>query len=252
MSRLRHELGLLAAAVRFLTRLPVPSRGEPPADELARAAKHFPIVGLVIGVVAGAVWLIAEPVVGPGIAAGLAVAASVLATGGLHEDGFSDTCDGLGGGGTRERSLEIMRDSHIGAYGSIGLILSLGLRWMAVATLAPWAGFAALVVAHAIGRGMIVVTLAVTGYARESGTAAGVAGGVEPGETAVALLLALAIALLFAGWGGLYALCIGAIAGGIMISMLVRKIGGYTGDGLGAVEQVAEAAALITLAGALS
>ena len=252
MSILRYELTLLLAAVMFLTRLPVPEQVRPPDDQLARAARHFPLVGLIVGVLAGAGWLLALPWVGPGVAAGLAVAVGVLVTGGLHEDGFSDSCDGLGGGATRERALEIMRDSHIGAYGSIGLILSLGLRWMALAALGAWAGFAALIAAHAIGRCMIVVTLASTHYAREHGTASGVAGGVEPGETAIAVLLTLIIACTCAGWGGFYALCLGGIAGGMMIWLLKRRLGGYTGDGLGAVEQVAEIAALITLAGALS
>ncbi len=252
MTFLRHELTLLLAAVMFLTRLPVPAQADPPDDQLARAARHFPVVGLIVGLIAGLVWLIALPFFGASVAAGLAIASGVLTTGALHEDGLADTCDGLGGGATRERALEIMRDSRIGAYGAIGLILSIGLRWAALAMLSPWTGFAALVAAHAISRTMVVATIATAAYARDDGTAREVADGVEGGEVAITLILCTFIACVSAGWAGIYALVAAVVAGGFVIALLIRKLRGYTGDGLGAVEQVAEIAAIITLAGALS
>ena len=176
----------------------------------------------------------------------------MLLTGALHEDGLSDCCDGLGGGTTRDKALEIMRDSRVGAYGAIGLMLSLGLRWVALASLSAGAGFAALVAAHAVGRGMIVVAVGATGYVRADGTGRAVAGGIEPWESAVSAGLVIVIAMLFAGWSGLGAVIFGVLAGGVMLAVLVRRLGGYTGDGLGAVEQAAEIAVMVALAGAMS
>lgn len=252
MTSLRHELNLLSAAVMFLTRLPIRPQANPPDDQLARAARMFPVAGLIVGLIAGCVWGVALQFVGSGIAAGLALATGILLTGALHEDGLADTCDGIGGGATRERALEIMRDSRIGAFGAIGLVFSIGLRWTALAVLTPWAGFAALIAVHVIGRTMIVAALAATEYAREDGTARGVAGGVDPGEAAIAFGLMFILVCMFAGWAGFYAICLGGLAGALTIAFLVRKLGGYTGDGLGAVEQVTEIAALVTLAGVLA
>lgn len=252
MTTVPGEIALLASAVRFLTRLPVPQMAPPADDDLARAARYFPLAGALVGLLTGIVWMIASSYVPPMVAAGIAIGAGVLLTGALHEDGLSDCCDGLGGGATREKALDIMRDSRIGAYGAIGLVLSIGLRWAALASLAPWAGFAALVAAHAIGRGMIVVTLGYTGYARSEGAGQLVADGVRSWEGWTSVAVVLAISIIFCGWAGFSAAILAAIAGGVMLALLVRRLGGYTGDGLGAVEQVSEIAAMVALAGTLS
>lgn len=252
MSRLRDEFTLLVAAATFLTRLPMPQLAVLPDNHLARAARYFPVVGALVGLLAGVVWAIAASHVPATVAAGLAIGVGVLLTGALHEDGLSDCCDGLGGGATRERALEIMRDSRVGAYGVIGLVLSLGLRWAALASLDIGTGFAALIAAHAIGRGMIVVAIRLSGYARSDGAGRAVADGVEAWEAAVTVAIVFVIAVIFAGWSGFSAMIIAAIAGGVMLAQLMRRLGGYTGDGLGAVEQVAEVAAMVALAGALS
>ena len=247
------ELRLFAVAVTFLTRLPVPGgQGEGPEDGLARAARYFPLVGVLVGAVAGLVWIAALSVTVPAVAAGLAIAAGMLVTGALHEDGLADTIDGLGGGATRERALEIMRDSRIGVFGAAGLVISVGLRWASLAQFDAWTGLAALVCAHAIGRTLVVAAISSTEYAREEGTGTTVADGARSGELALAVALALLIALVGCGWSGLHAAVAGAAAGAVMIMLLVRRLGGYTGDGLGAVEQVSETAALVVLAGALA
>lgn len=252
MTPVRNEISLFLAGVMFLTRLPVPAEDDPPGDQLARAAKYFPLVGVLVGLISGVAWLLALQIMAPILAAGVACAAGILVTGALHEDGLADTCDGLGGGSTAERALEIMRDSRIGTYGAIGLILSVGLRWFALADMGAWTGFTALVVAHIAGRLLIVVALSVADYARDEGAGVGVAGGVHGSETAVAIGISLLLAGLLAGWSGMFVLAAATLCGGAMIALLVRKLGGYTGDGLGAVEQVAETSALIVLAGALA
>jgi adenosylcobinamide-GDP ribazoletransferase len=245
---LRRELGLLLYAVQFLTRLPVPGWVGHAPDRLGRSLRWFPLVGALVGLAGGAVYALAALALPPLAAAGLALALTLALTGALHEDGLSDTLDGLGGGATRERALEIMRDSRIGAYGAAGLVLSLLIRAAALAALGPLAGLAALVAAHAAGRAAIAGAIRFSGYARERGAASGVADGPPAGAWPAALALAAAICAATAGLAGIAALGLGLAAGGWMLLRLVRRLGGYTGDGLGAVEQAAEIAALLALA----
>src|ERR1700735_436557 len=147
----------------FLTRLRLPALSAWPADAVARAAWAFPVVGAAVGVLGGGVALIASRLGLPIPAASLlGLGATILATGALHEDGLADSADGLGGGQTRERKLEIMRDSRIGSYGAIALFISLGLRWAAVAALlggAAGAVLGALVAAHALSRAGLPVIM---------------------------------------------------------------------------------------------
>ncbi|HUF55136.1 MAG TPA: adenosylcobinamide-GDP ribazoletransferase [Thermohalobaculum sp.] len=241
------ECARARSAAQFLTVLSFNDPGWE-EDRLARATGWFPAVGLVVGAVAAAVWLLAAAVLPAPAAAGLALAAGLMLTGGLHEDGLADTADGIGGGGTTARRLEIMADSRIGAHGALALILSLGLRWVALATLAPWAGALALVVAATLGRAAMVPVAAALPYARPKGLGR-LAEGAGGREVALALGLALTVALA-GGWGGLLALVAAALSAGALAAFLARRLGGYTGDTLGAVEQTAETAALLALAAA--
>lgn len=245
--RIAREIGHALTGVGFLTRLPVPAGIDQGRGRLARAARYFPLVGLLIGGISACVLLVASAALPASVAAGLAIGAGVLITGALHEDGLADTADGLGGGRTPARVLEIMRDSRTGAYGAVALVFSVGLRWAALAGLAPGAGALALVIAHGVGRAMMVPALAFASYARADGLASE-AGTVRAGDAGIALLIALLVALT-GGGAGLIALAVGAAGAVWMLAMLVRRIGGYTGDGLGALEQAAETAALVTLAG---
>lgn len=252
MAGIARQLGHFLVGVMFLTRLPVPVAVDHGSGRLARAAPWFPLVGIIVGSVAGGTLLLAGAVLPMPLAAGLAIAAGVLFTGALHEDGLADCCDGLGGGRSREHALEIMRDSRIGTFAGIGLFVSLALRWAAIAALAPAAGAIALIVAHAVSRGMLAPVLAATPYARSQGLASAVAAGVSKREAAIAMLLSLGIAMLAGPICGLVAIAAAAIAAGAMLAILIRRLGGYTGDGLGAVQQVSEIAVLTTLAGCWS
>src|SRR5579875_2043895 len=163
------------AACRFLTRLPLGgARGEAVPPILADTVWAFPLVGLVVGLIGGIAYAIASALALPALAAALiAIAATVLVTGGLHEDGLADTADGFGGGATREDKLAIMRDSRTGAYGVLALIFSLGLRTVAVADIAArWHVLAALVAAHALSRGVMPVAMRWLDPAREDGLGA--------------------------------------------------------------------------------
>ena len=249
MNPLRAELVLLLSAAGFLTRLPMPGWVGWADDRMLRASRYFAVVGALIGLAGGLVWWLAGLVLPALAAAGLALAAMVLLTGALHEDGLADCADGLGGGKSGRQALEIMRDSRGGSYGALALVFSVGLRWAALAALAPGWGVLALALAGGIGRAAMVPATALASYARRDGLGGSLADGAGGIEVAAALGTALMLAVV-GGWAGLLALVLAmAVSGGFLLYM-VRRVGGYTGDGLGAMAQLGEIAVMVVLAGA--
>ena len=239
---MRDQWTLLLVAVQALTRLPVHPAFAP--DSLRRAVRFFPAVGAALGGVAAGVFAAASAGLPPFVAACLSLAATLLLTGALHEDGLADCCDGFGGGRATADALRIMRDSRIGAFGTVGLVVVIGAKLGCLATIdgAGWA----LVAAHAASRGWTVVTARFLPYARPEGMAAGVAAS-DWADVAIACACAgLAILLLgpqsgaALGLSGLVALGLGLYAR--------RRLGGYTGDVLGAVQQLTELAVLLAAA----
>jgi len=245
------------AALGFLTRLPVArwSRREGTADvttivTLATASWAFPLVGVLVGIIGGIVYMIALSLGLPALAdALLAVGATALATGGLHEDGLADSADGFGGGASREEKLAIMRDSRTGAYGALALVFSVTLRMAALNQIAEsWHVLAALVAAHALARGVLPVILRLLEPARSDGLGAG-AGRPGSNLALIACGTGLAVALLCTGLrAGLVASFSVGVVAFIMAWFAQRQIGGYTGDTLGAIEQGCEIAALLAIA----
>lgn len=237
LARRREELRL---ALMLLTRLPV-GRIEGAAPSMAASAWAWPVAGLVVGLLSALALAIA---LGAGLpplsAAILALAVSALATGAMHEDGLADLADGFGGGATRDRKLEIMRDSRIGSYGVVALVLSLGFRATAIAALAPAGAGWALVAMAAASRATMPAALALMPPARPDGLGRAAATEPVPALPAAVLgfvcLLPLGVfaALAVAVSTGLAALALGILAR--------RQIGGQTGDVLGAMQQVAEIA----------
>ena len=234
----------LQVALGFLTRLPVGAAGS-----LANAAWTFPLVGLLVGAVAALVFAAARALSLPHeVGAILAVAAAIALTGALHEDGLADTADGFGGGKERWQRLAIMRDSRIGSYGVIALVLSLLLRVAAIAALpGPGRVAAALIAAHVLSRAALVPVLRSEPLARDDGLAAGV--GRPPAAVAnVALALAALLALLFLGISTAIAAALVVAATTLGLARLARRqIGGQTGDVLGAMQQVGEAGVLLAV-----
>jgi adenosylcobinamide-GDP ribazoletransferase len=227
-------------ALAFLTRLPM--REEPPwgAADLAASVPWFPVVGAAIGLAGGlayglAVWLGLPPLP----AAAVALVATIWATGALHEDGLADVADGLGGR-TRKDKLAIMRDPRIGSYGALALVLALLARAGAIAAVAePSAVAAALVAAGAGSRAALPAVMAALPPARLDGLAVS-AGRPHPLRATAAILIAALLALILLGGAAPAALTAGAL-GALAVALLVRRqIGGYTGDVLGAVQQLAE------------
>lgn len=240
--RAAEEWAVFLLATQLLTRLPVPAPDFTPA-RMAATPRWLPGVGALVGAVSGAVFWLAALVWPPGLAALAAVAAGLLATGAFHEDGFADACDGLGGGATRERVLEIMRDSRIGTYGGAGLGLMLAGRVLALAALPAGVVVMALVAGHALSRLSAVAVIATSAYVRDHGTGKPVAAGIGRGGLAFAAASGLAAAAPLAVMApaataaGLAGLAIGHVA---MRRRFERRLGGYTGDCLGAVQQTSE------------
>jgi len=244
-------------AIRFLTRFPLPVLGEEGPDlgqaDLGRTVWAFPLVGAGLGALSGGVFAFALfwhlPPLG---AALLALTTIMLATGALHEDGLADTVDGFGGGRDRERKLAIMRDSRIGSYGVLALILGVGLRAAALAALGGFPGDAvlALIAAQAASRAFIPLAMQFLEPARADGLGAAMGRPGAP-EAAIAAGLGAWIGLLALGPAGGAAALIGA--GGCVLVLLLlarRQIGGYTGDVLGSVQQIGEIAMLLAAAAA--
>lgn len=268
---MRQEWKLLCVAAQFLTRLPVPALPDFEPRWLARSARYFPLVGAVVGAACAAVWLALAPLLPAAVAIGLVLAFGLLVTGALHEDGFADVCDGLGGGRSAEASLAIMKDSRIGAYGALGLLMLLGLKWTVLLAL-PAAQLPLLLVgAHMWSRWCALGLVVQLPYVRGMGE-----GKSRDFAQPLALfdwivsgvlgLIALALAALAASvrqsptWLGTPALR--PLLGALLLAPFVaagaglyfrRRLGGYTGDCLGATQQLCELTfliAVLALAGA--
>lgn len=242
MRRIGREWHIFLLATQFLTRLPVVARYSP--ERMAATPGWYPAVGLLIGASVAAVYWIAAMVFPPMLAALLSTVAGLLLTGCFHEDGFADACDGLGGGATRERALEIMRDSRLGTYGAAGLGMMLAVKVVSLGAMPGGVVPAVLIAGHAASRAASVVIMATSSYVRAEGAGKPVARGVTGRRLGLALGLSgaamAAVALVAPVWavlGGGAGLMLGAVA---TRARFERRLGGYTGDCLGAVQQVSE------------
>ncbi|GLR65063.1 adenosylcobinamide-GDP ribazoletransferase [Marinospirillum insulare] len=257
IKRLGMEARLLLVAIQFLTRLPVPSLANYQASWLQQSARYLPLTGLLIGsltalVFAGLFWLI-----NPWVAAIGSTAFSIRLTGAFHEDGLADSCDGLGGSFTREGALHIMKDSRLGTYGTLGLVMGLALKISLLASLSlPWA-LVALVLGHGFSRLFSILLLTFLPYAGdlEHAKAKPLAQSLGKHQAAFALLTLLpslylpyyllaeaALAPLLLAFGLML------LATAYMTRLLKRRLGGFTGDGLGATQQLCELAGYLALA----
>ncbi|ALK95662.1 adenosylcobinamide-GDP ribazoletransferase [Massilia sp. WG5] len=240
------QVRLFFIALQFFTRLPIPSWVGFEASWLQHASRYFPLVGCVVAAVAAAVYFAAALVLPAPVVAVLSTVASIYLTGAFHEDGFADSCDGLGGGMTRERVLEIMKDSRVGAYGAIGIVCMLAAKLTTLAMLPPRVAVGALFLAHPLSRLAAASLIWTLEYVRGEGKAKPLAQQMTSREFAIAALTALLPApiLLASGWvtpAALLAALLGALLAALWLGhKLQRRLGGYTGDCLGAVQQLAE------------
>lgn len=274
-----HELRLFWLAMQFLTRVPVPAWVGWQPEWMPASMRHFPLVGALVGLFGATVLALASAWWPPAVAVGLSMAATVWLTGGFHEDGWADTCDGLGGAVSREKALLIMKDSRLGTYGALGLILLLGLKaTVLVELLTPrvheldsartsrihhvlllWTSMG-LVWAHALSRLVPVLLTRLLPYAgdvehaKAKPLALAVATPLVWATTANTGVVAAAMGLFFLLDGWPMRTLWQALAWGLLGAALVlvfclawlkRRLGGFTGDTLGASQQLAELATLL-------
>lgn len=237
----------LRTAFALLTRVPVPLRE--PVPDVSRATPFFPLVGAFIG---SAVGLVAWGAIEAGVprlgAAALAMVTGILLTGALHEDGLADVADGFGGGYGRARKLEIMRDSRLGTYGTLALVLASLMKASAIAALNPARLLPVLVAAYAIPRAAMVVTTMWLPPARTDGMAAS-AGPTALRHAFAAMAIGIGIGAAFLSACDLAIAVSAALLGGGAIATVARwQIGGRTGDVIGAAEQAGEILILLVLA----
>lgn len=250
----------LRTAWMLLTRIPWPSRhsssasdgidraAEGPAPEVRAAPAWFPLVGAVVGALIAAVYVTLFDLVGAFTAAAIALSVGALLTGALHQDGLADVADAFGGGWTVERRLEILHDSRIGAYGALTLVGAFVVQTSALAQHDRAQGAAVLVAAHSLSRGGVVVLMRLAPGASRISTGVGATftRGLGNAATTGAALSALVLGTVALGRLVPLAVSVVVAAVGLMGALAWRKIGGVTGDVLGAAEQLAETAVLVT------
>jgi adenosylcobinamide-GDP ribazoletransferase len=237
----------LLAATQFLTRIPIRLRREP---DVAASVPWFPVVGAIVGGLVGGVSAGLWHLVPPLVAAAVAIAFGLLITGAFHEDGLADVADAFGGGWTVERRLEILKDSRHGSYGVAALSTSIVIRVLCLGSMpGPAAMLAAAIAAHAIARGAAVALMGVAPLATHEGLGADYGQSTTVHRAIIGALAGLGIAAVAVGWW------VGPLAGAMVVSIVavrwlaMRKIGGISGDVLGACEQIAECLGLVVLSG---
>ncbi|PLZ00502.1 adenosylcobinamide-GDP ribazoletransferase [Burkholderia sp. WAC0059] len=245
------ELRYFFTALGYFTRVPVPRWVGYEPQWLSAAARYFPLVGVLVGALGALVYLAALRVLPAGVAVLLSMAATLVATGAFHEDGLADCCDAFGGAWRREDVLRIMHDSRIGAFGAVGLVLALALKWQTLAALPPLRAAALMIAGHAASRACAISYLVTLDYVRDEGKAKPVARRMSPGAWALAGVFGLPWLFWPTGlvWSarpdwrfGVVSLAVLAVLRVALGRYFARRLGGYTGDCLGFAQQVFELA----------
>lgn len=247
MSLLRQQFTLFFTALQFYTRLPAPQWVFYKPENLSLSTGYLPLIGWIVGMVAAGIWWGANYLTNPSIAILCSMILSILLTGAFHEDGFADVCDGFGGGWTRDKILEIMKDSRVGTYASVGLILILALKFSLLQSISDHGNriMGVLVSGHALSRLMPVFVIYMLPYARDTDSKAKPVA-EKPPFSVLMMAIGLGVAPLFGMvlWLGQPWLLAVIIFTGLLTIGLARYfkkwIGGYTGDCLGAIQQVCE------------
>ena len=261
---IKHEWILLLVAIQFLTRLPVPPFKNYNPQWLHQSSRHFPAVGLLVGLLCAGVFWFGSVLFTPLVAAVLSTVFGIKLTGAFHEDGLADSCDGLGGGLTRERTLTIMKDSRLGTYGVLGLVSALLLKISLLAAMPLSVAIVALIIGHTASRLLCISLLALLPYGGEieHAKAKPMAQQLTPlqGLFSSGWLLATGVIVMvifpnaiqqisIGQW--VLALVLALVATEYMRRLLRRRLDGYTGDGLGATQQLSEVAIYAGLAASI-
>lgn len=236
---MRQQFRLLCTAVCFFTRLPLIRWAGSDTTELNQSVRYFPLVGIIVGASAALSLELANALLPLPVAVIISMMTTILITGGFHEDGLADALDGLGGGWSREQILMIMKDSRLGSYGALGLVLALLLKFQTLSALNVLLLPAVLITGHSLSRLAAVWVIATQTYVRETGKAKPLAHSITASELWLANISGCAPLLLlpFKFWPALIAV------GGMWLyfsHILRRNLNGYTGDCLGAMQQLCE------------
>lgn len=244
---MRRQWTLLLVALQFLTRLPVSLAGELPADSLAESARYFPIVGAIVGLGAVAIDLLIAARAGRNASVVLILIYLVVVTGGLHEDGLADAADGFGGGWTKDRVLSIMRDSHVGSFGAVAIGCSLLARFAFLTSLPATKFHGVLIAGQVLGRWATVPLARVLPPARsEDGQGARMAQKTSTTALVVASALMALIVVATCQLAAVWMIAIACVVAALTGAYYRRRLGGITGDCLGATCQLTESAVYLT------
>lgn len=245
---MKKEIKVFFTALMFFTRIPCPRWVDHSAEYLEKSTKYFPLIGMLVGAIVAAVFYLSQLIFPISTSIVLSIVAGVLTTGAFHEDGLADACDGFGGGWTKEKILTIMKDSRIGAFGVIGLILSLLLKYLASVELAQLSVLyfvSVIFLAHTLSRLNATTMIFIFNYARDDATSKSkpLAKSMSWGNFVVALIIGFIPLILTAIYWSFYILLV--LIPLILLVLYLGKyfkkwIGGFTGDCLGLVQQLSE------------
>lgn len=239
---MKREIRIFFTALMFFTRIPCPRWVDHSEEYLNKASKYFPVVGIIVGAASALIYWLFQLVFPAEIALIFSMITSIIITGAFHEDGFADVCDGFGGGWTKEKILLIMKDSRLGTFGVIGLGLILLLKWSLLKYFPINTLMIALISGHAISRLNAVSLIFTDEYARDDDTSKSkpLATKMSSGELIFAILFGVAPLVLFANAYVLLVLVPLLFVRWYFSKYFKKWIDGYTGDCLGAVQQVSE------------
>lgn len=236
-------------ALQFLTRIPTPDIGAPTPEEVQHSRSFYPLVGVMIGVLLAGVSLISHVLIAQTLMdAVIVVAADAWWTGGLHLDGLMDSADGLLSYRSRERMLEIMRDSRVGAMGVLAVMFTILLRVAALSSLTPVAMAEAVFLGALYARSLLLLLLRFTGSARTAGRGHEVAQGISAQGGIIATVCSLAVAYWVFGGGGLIACAVAGLCVSYFATVCKRRLGGMTGDTYGASIELTQLITTLVLA----
>ena len=239
MSAIKQQINLMLIALTFLTRVPSPIEINFSQHNLNKASRYFSLIGYFVGVTTALIFWLCSQVLPTDIAIIISMILSFLLTGGFHEDGLADTCDGLGGGFERHQKLTIMKDSRIGTYGALGIWSILSFKFVLLSNLENVV--LALVVAHPLSRSVSTVLIALLPYVQDAADSKSkpLAESQLGKDWMIALLIGLTSLMLLPN---LWFFVVPTLVGFVFLArqFLKKQIGGFTGDALGAVQQVAE------------
>lgn len=244
-----YQLRLLATALVFYTRVPLPLWFEYSSDYLRHASRYLPAVGILVGSIGATTFWLSDLVLSPNISIALSMGATILLTGAFHEDGFADVCDGFGGGWTPERILEIMKDPRVGSFGTVGIVLILLLKFLALQALPiAWIPYA-LIAGHCVSRMMAISYLATHTYVQVEAQSKvkALADQITKGSLIIAASTVIIVLTVSNSSGFWLALLPLLPAWWLLGKLFTQKLGGYTGDCLGAAQQIGEVVYYLSL-----